>query len=394
MWILFAFLSVAFAGNGWVSSGGDIFRDANNPWWIQNKSQVTYCIEFDAQSMSTTRERASKVVNAVFENWLREWRFFNSQNKGMTIQLGTQSLKEIACDGSEDVSFRFGWGALTLEQQKYLQQSHSVDSILGMTVRTAYDYVKLQARGFVYIASDLGPNRFDAREDMYPTPWQHDFFLSLIIFHEIGHIFGLRHSDQFEGLMQEAAFEFFLSKEVFEAIFGQINTILDLKVFSRTRTYEASTSYIDADALVSLGLPKGAKGEVVLKPSGELSDSYDLYFRDENGREMLTHKLHTQFKSSQIDLGDRSVSVYLNKDQTVIPNPGGKVQRVYAYFESSETIDGVLTKLLTKNQKPVLLTGNGAEKILRHYNGRKFIEITFRSRFAELPSQASLRSNR
>ena len=44
--LIIFFSQLTFAG-GWVSSGGELFSDAHNPWFVRNTKDVNYCVVVD-----------------------------------------------------------------------------------------------------------------------------------------------------------------------------------------------------------------------------------------------------------------------------------------------------------------------------------------------------------
>ncbi len=387
------FFAQSALANSWVSSGGDLFRDANNPWWIQNKTQIIYCVAFDQATISANHAQAESVVKKVFENWLAEWKIFFQSKRGEPFSLGTQTLVKQECVGSEDISFRFGWGSLTQSQKTFLLKSHNPSSLVGIAVRTGYDFQNLSGKGFIYIASDIGKNRFDARDDLYENPWRHTFLLSTLLAHEIGHTFGLKHSDQFDGLMAEDFFELILNKEFVNLIKDRLGQTWDFHFFSRARRFEAdlSNAHASSDVLQLLGV--GASAKVSLQPSGDMSGSYELYSRESTG-EMLVQKM--KFNSSTIKYGENngSVSIYLNQDQKVVANPANKEKRLYIYTDGSIVKDGFMENQFTGARKAILLMGNGGKLTLRHYDGLKHLEVNFESSLIDFPSTFRSLKNR
>jgi len=86
----------------------------------------------------------------------------------------------------------------------------------------------MRGKGFLYLASDRGPNAYDGGPSVISEPWGHDGLAYLMLLHEFGHIFGLAHqgaltSASFQGrdLMAENSADFILSKahySIFEGI--------------------------------------------------------------------------------------------------------------------------------------------------------------------------------
>ncbi len=178
----------ALQGSG-VSSGGDVINDANNPWFVGNVHKVAYCLDHDPVSVSASRAVIESAIKKAFEFWHEE--FIRLHDSFYVLDgLGLQEFVSIPCDGNEDIRFQFGAGTLTQGQKDFLVplQKH-----VGVTVRTSYDEVALRGKGYVYIASDKGENKFDVGSHLNSEPWTHEGLLLRVLIHEIGHTLGIAH---------------------------------------------------------------------------------------------------------------------------------------------------------------------------------------------------------
>ncbi|MBI4404240.1 MAG: hypothetical protein HY537_08770 [Deltaproteobacteria bacterium] len=200
----------------WISSGGENFKDANNPWWVKNTASINYCIQVDEHTISTSSEIISDVVSYAFKYWKEEFArktslfkdSFQLLEQWNDIGVGTQSINKIACNGNEDVRLQFGYGTLTDDQKKYLRDP---PHYVGVAVRTHYDTVNLRGKGFVFIGSDKGANRF-APSTQAEGSWSKDIILYLAVLHELGHVFGIPHVGSRYSLMGAQILELFTSQ--------------------------------------------------------------------------------------------------------------------------------------------------------------------------------------
>lgn len=55
--ILLTALSTNLRAGSWSSGGGNLLKDANNPWFIQNAESVTYCLEVSESGLSMDKSR-------------------------------------------------------------------------------------------------------------------------------------------------------------------------------------------------------------------------------------------------------------------------------------------------------------------------------------------------
>jgi len=200
---------------GWVSSGGELFRDAKNPWFVRNTKQVTYCVQVDETSITASRESILSEVRSAFAYWQNEYSKAAGSGAGH-FELGTQVFVEVPCVSSKDlenpdIRFLFGYGSLSEEEIKYLKKP---PQFIGVTVRTSYDPKLLRAKGFVYLSSDLGPQSYENKGTLVEKAWSRTMLLKYALLHEVGHIFGVPHLGS--GLMSEVFLNQVLNKNTAE----------------------------------------------------------------------------------------------------------------------------------------------------------------------------------
>lgn len=187
-WCILGLLSFGFSANaGWSSGGGELIRDARNPWWLSNTLKVQYCILADEQNMGISVEIMRGHVKTALDYWKKQ--FAKAPNFGEKVKVATQEFTEVACN--KDIEFKFQFGVLDAEQFKMIPEP---TRFVGLTIRTEYDKVNLAAKGFIYIAPQSGPLKLDLT-GLVEKPWSENNGGRLlpILIHELGHVFGLSH---------------------------------------------------------------------------------------------------------------------------------------------------------------------------------------------------------
>jgi hypothetical protein len=195
---------------GWVSSGGGLFRDAMNPWFVRNTTDVKYCIRVDKASVSASETDISTAIAEGISYWISEFAKVQGAPAIGFFNLGTQKFSEVACS-DPDVSIEFLFGVGTLNPKQF---AHLVDptKYVGVTVRTDYDEVNLKGKGFVFFSSDMGPSAYDNPGSLISQAWTHSKILKYAILHELGHVFGIPHTGS--GLMAEVFLNQILDKSL------------------------------------------------------------------------------------------------------------------------------------------------------------------------------------
>ncbi len=199
---MLSILSIAtpVVAGGWGSSGGESFRDGHNPWFIQNTPVVRYCVKLDGAGFSADPAKAHQLVQRAISYWQNEFKTAKEVMKPeFPVDIATQQFVAVDCAGHEDanvdLTFQLGYGTLDAKQRTFLVDPRKY---VGIAVRTDYDEVNLRGKGFIYISSDRGDNRFNAEtvgsvSAFVDQPWQYDGLLYRVLVHELGHVFGLPH---------------------------------------------------------------------------------------------------------------------------------------------------------------------------------------------------------
>ena len=197
VFFLLHLFALAYAGE-WGSTGGEFFRDQHNPWFVKNTTEVNYCIEIDQEGISASPEKVKQLSAQAIQYWKDEF-----QSRGELLGVGIQKFNltnrfpEEKCIGTEDLKIQFGYKTLDKEQLQTFS-THNEDPLdyVGIALRTSYDKEKLKGRGFLFISSDRGPYPYNHGSGISKNLWSHDGLLFRILQHELGHVFGIAHTDK------------------------------------------------------------------------------------------------------------------------------------------------------------------------------------------------------
>lgn len=201
-------LPAANHNDGWVSSGGDLQRDAKNAWWTHQVPEVTYCIEIDHATVSADEMQIDKFFKVATDYWRSE---FASQyrvlgREAADYRIAQNRFRKVSCGEGAMLRLLFGYGTLSEKERQFLGQT---ERLIVRAIRTEYDGKTLAGKGFIYFASDRGENRF--KQEVYETPWKVELILLKAMAHELGHVFGIPHIEPWAAfgnpLMSESALD-------------------------------------------------------------------------------------------------------------------------------------------------------------------------------------------
>ena len=187
---VFLFSEMAQAG-GWVGTGGDLYKDQHNPWFVRNTNLIRYCLRVEEPAISASSEKINSLIEQAFRYWKAEFAWLNGQTP---VKVATQDFEKVPCDGTEDIRFLFGRETLDEQQLNFFKASQTpIQQVIATSVRTSYDRVQLKGKGFIFFNSDRGPNSYESGTLYVRAAWKYDALLYRAIAHEIGHVFGLPH---------------------------------------------------------------------------------------------------------------------------------------------------------------------------------------------------------
>ncbi|MBF0360948.1 MAG: hypothetical protein HQK49_08045 [Oligoflexia bacterium] len=179
-------------GGGMVSNG--LEWSMKNPFFLGDEA-VYYCIQSSTDVSRPYNDIKNEIMNA-FETWKDTLDQIAPQNiQGQNIARNFVFLEN--CNSNVDLVFYIG--IVTPEIKTILATK---DYTIAFTTRTSYDKQKNRAKGYIWIAPDNGPYKYN-----YPGSTKNfwsdtvmnagtgnttlkNYSFSNIVTHEIGHVFG------------------------------------------------------------------------------------------------------------------------------------------------------------------------------------------------------------
>jgi hypothetical protein len=194
--------------DGTVTSGGGLLYGAKaNPWFLAGQANPTWCMDINTSHFSLEKDRVESILSEAIYAW--------GSVAGITFE-----RKD--CSASTDLVFLFGElqpkSRQSLKHAGYASDT-DIRSAAAVTVKTAYDTAALRGKGFIYVAADRGPLAI-AGAKVAQTPWSRldGKLLTATLLHEIGHVMGLQHNAEGDGLMGARTIEYMLDRDSVSAV--------------------------------------------------------------------------------------------------------------------------------------------------------------------------------
>ncbi len=357
---MFRFLSIFLLSNflislpalaqrgGWSGGGGEVIEDLHNPWFSEKKEVVLYCIDIDRSSVSADPQTIEIAVERAVMQWARIFKNYLKEHPRTRVKTGTQAWLKLSCNEKVDVRFQFGWGTLTSAQKQFLARDGDPLRFIGYAVRTEYDRSSLNAKGFVYIASDRGTHSFLKREGQRIQPWKYPSVLFLELTHELGHVFGLKHAGSSlflpyrRSIMAEDFPELAISAWIGTQNPTELSSICELDDYFNPTQYEDCSLRPDQKKWFGVGSDTECL-RFTVKKENEFPSSIAFETRTKTGKFQkfegsvkLKRLVNWNFRDEIYTYVTKSQNVYpgLKADQNYLSGPGSDYGDSAGYYAS------------------------------------------------------------
>lgn len=211
--ILDGVLTSALAGV-WTG-GGELLRDSQNPWFLEDTTTVSYCLDIDAINFDSDEEELEKLIDLAIQYWKDQFKFVSSYGNTINgkryIRIADQQFIRTACNANTDLRFQFG--RFSQDQETELQRI-KIDPTEFVAFSYRMNEHGLKGRGFIYVAPHKGPLT-PKLPNLLPNLWanQRSSRLLAVLIHELGHVFGIPHLGGSMSVMGAGFPQFIVSKD-------------------------------------------------------------------------------------------------------------------------------------------------------------------------------------
>lgn len=334
------------AGNG-SSGGGNIYGDQLNPWFLSNTKSVNYCVKIAPEFSELSHKEVLKRIYNALAYWKKTFATNETSFSFLfDTTLGKQDfVYQEKCDESTDLTFQFG--SLTKPQKEKLNYKQ----IIGIAHRTSYDPVNLKGKGFIYIAPESGPLK-PLSPKMHPTPWttSKGKALEYLLYHELGHVWGLQDDHYASSALMNAFFAGILTEK--ETIQNFDKWIYSTNALGCNKDFEG---------FMKIGQGPGIELSSFQKFIGLSNKGFFVDIKVTARKMTITNydgspigRIDLITTNSDSSFWKSAISLYLTKEQNVFTN----VER--QYYNNAFVIYGMRDSLILKDQLLMLSNGKKA----------------------------------
>jgi hypothetical protein len=343
----------------WASGGGELFLDAQNPWFVQNTTQVNYCILMDKEHFGVDESTIDRTITSALDYWKKEFaRTPPVTEDGVKIAVATQKFVKTSCQISTDLVFQMGY-----LDGKQIKEIGDPTHYISTAIRTSYDSVHLKGRGFVYLAPQTGPLKVND-DRLVPDPWSRDNNgrLLMVLIHELGHVFGIPHlsgsSVGFSGraIMSAGFPEWLVNKKLKVGIdplrlpsFFQFDENQEVTIFDRCYDQD---DQINEAARAFFDIPNNWHCIKAIYQGGLFSLYASREYKDQ--KELIgTAKLDAKGRYTIQD----ALTIWLPREQAVFPDHDAESSGyVFSSWFFQTEKKGIYQSRLSSHKRPIIVT--------------------------------------
>lgn len=352
-------------------------------WFVGPEKTVRYCIEVDkdffrldeqllldssseartffAIRFAQIRNSPPKVVREAIDKWVN-WVNASGAYYYHKRRLATHFI-EVPCQPGVDLKFYFGHETPEIESARR-EMRHP----LAFAYETEVDYKLGWRKGYIWV-SRAGSHPLDFPHRFFPN-WSEEDQLFAIVLHEIGHVFGVDHTEgtimdadilgRIAGATEPASYLDKETKKIRRASLRQINqqrmVLFPLDIFfeihgqlgARILNPKPGEKYPTASALAVFEelMGRKAQGDIQAILSG--TDAYSLTLKIQD--DMSSHDFPIQVRF----LGDDRIQIFGRGRGAYIYQDGGPTSTTGSY---GEVYSGIIQTALG-NKKEVIIQAN------------------------------------
>lgn len=193
-WLIVCLQTSTAFGGGMVTSGGEYVTTEKNPWFL-GTDPVKYCVEHSDADFSVSKPQIESLIRLSLGEWTHTISQLHQHPTPAEVIGGKRAVVsgnfEAQTECSAETQLTFILGKRNPEIEETLQ--HSARYVIAIAKQTEFNDETGEAKGYIWVNADQGPNVYTGPRWKETGFWQHDKSLKNVLLHEIGHTLGFDH---------------------------------------------------------------------------------------------------------------------------------------------------------------------------------------------------------